>query len=169
MFITPNIEQAERMLADFGNACGKICLTLNLTKTMLMRSGLIPDAPFMTQEQEGIWSSELRHRTKVRDAVDHAKKWKIRWAGHVMRYSDDRWTRALTDWVPRNIERSTGRLPTRWSDFFAKTLDERNVEPCVIEARTIHWTTLARDRGEWRRYWRPLEDVGDQRDDKWYR
>ncbi|XGW33362.1 hypothetical protein V3C99_017644 [Haemonchus contortus] len=70
-----------------------------------------------TQVQKGIRSSELRHRTKIRDAVDNAKKSKI-----------------------------------------------RNVEPRVPEARTIHWTTLARDRDEWRRYWRPLEEVDDQRD-----
>nr|CDJ81785.1 endonuclease-reverse transcriptase [Haemonchus contortus] len=34
VLITPNIEQAERMLAEFDNACGKIGLRLNLTKTM---------------------------------------------------------------------------------------------------------------------------------------
>uniref|UniRef100_A0A7I4Z6H2 Reverse transcriptase domain-containing protein n=1 Tax=Haemonchus contortus TaxID=6289 RepID=A0A7I4Z6H2_HAECO len=44
--ITPNIEQAERMLAEFDSACGKIGLRLNLTKTMFMRNGLVPDAPF---------------------------------------------------------------------------------------------------------------------------
>uniref|UniRef100_A0A7I4Z0B0 Reverse transcriptase domain-containing protein n=1 Tax=Haemonchus contortus TaxID=6289 RepID=A0A7I4Z0B0_HAECO len=46
VFITPNIEQAERMLAEFDSACGKIGLRLNLTKTMFMRNGLVPDAPF---------------------------------------------------------------------------------------------------------------------------
>ncbi|EPB71312.1 hypothetical protein ANCCEY_09600 [Ancylostoma ceylanicum] len=38
--------QAERMLADFDDACGKIGLQLNLTKTMFMRNGWVPDAPF---------------------------------------------------------------------------------------------------------------------------
>ncbi|XGW15320.1 hypothetical protein V3C99_001083 [Haemonchus contortus] len=187
VLITPKIEQAERILAEFDNACGKIGLRLNLTKTMFMKNGLVPDAlfrlngkispnalamraykniegvvektknirfaylfdtavlpastyasetwtlrkqdehavsvaqraleramiPLYTQVQKGIRSSELRRRTKIGDAVDHAKSLKIRWAGHVMRYSDDRWTRAVADWIPRDIKRTPGRPPTR--------------------------------------------------------
>ncbi|XGW34699.1 hypothetical protein V3C99_018586 [Haemonchus contortus] len=41
VLITPNIEQAERMLAEFDSACGKIGLRLNLTKTMFMKNGLV--------------------------------------------------------------------------------------------------------------------------------
>ncbi|XGW30152.1 hypothetical protein V3C99_009283 [Haemonchus contortus] len=46
VLITPNTEQAERMLAEFDSACGKIGLRLNLTKTVFMKNGPVPDAPF---------------------------------------------------------------------------------------------------------------------------
>ncbi|KAE9415687.1 hypothetical protein Angca_006031, partial [Angiostrongylus cantonensis] len=39
VLITPDISQAERMLADFDKACGKIGLRLNLKKTMFMKNG----------------------------------------------------------------------------------------------------------------------------------
>ncbi|KAE9419500.1 hypothetical protein Angca_004322, partial [Angiostrongylus cantonensis] len=41
VLITPNNSQAERMLADFDKACGKIGLRLNLKKTMFMKNGLV--------------------------------------------------------------------------------------------------------------------------------
>ncbi|KAE9413357.1 hypothetical protein Angca_006214, partial [Angiostrongylus cantonensis] len=47
---TTDIRQAERMLADFDKACGKIGLRLNLTKTMLMKNGLVSFAPFTLNE-----------------------------------------------------------------------------------------------------------------------
>uniref|UniRef100_A0A0K0DH51 Reverse transcriptase domain-containing protein n=1 Tax=Angiostrongylus cantonensis TaxID=6313 RepID=A0A0K0DH51_ANGCA len=45
--ITTNISQAERMLADFDKACGKISLLLNLTETMFTKNGLVSFAHFM--------------------------------------------------------------------------------------------------------------------------
>ncbi|EYC19360.1 hypothetical protein Y032_0024g1041 [Ancylostoma ceylanicum] len=44
--VTPTISQAERMLADFDDVYGKVSLQLNPTKTMFMRNGCVPDAPF---------------------------------------------------------------------------------------------------------------------------
>ncbi|KIH65658.1 hypothetical protein ANCDUO_04019 [Ancylostoma duodenale] len=79
----------------------------------------------LTQVRAGIWSSTLRQQSKIRDAAAHAKLSKSRWAGHVMRLNDHRWTRAVRDWTPRNVKRTTGRPPTRWSDFFAKSFKGR--------------------------------------------
>uniref|UniRef100_A0A7I4Z1G7 Reverse transcriptase domain-containing protein n=1 Tax=Haemonchus contortus TaxID=6289 RepID=A0A7I4Z1G7_HAECO len=40
---------------------------------------------------------------------NYAKESKIRWTGHFMRYSDDCWTRALTEWISRNVKRTLRR------------------------------------------------------------
>ncbi|KAE9421071.1 hypothetical protein Angca_008769, partial [Angiostrongylus cantonensis] len=78
-----------------------------------------------TQVRDGFRSSDLRQRSKIKDAVLYAKQSKIRWAGHVIRMNDNRWTRAFSDWIPRDVKRTAGRPPTRWSEFFTKSLEER--------------------------------------------
>ncbi|KAE9415402.1 hypothetical protein Angca_006126, partial [Angiostrongylus cantonensis] len=77
------------------------------------------------QVRDGIRSSDLRQRSKIKDAVLYAKQSKIRWAGHVMHMNDNRWTRAVSDWIPWDVKRTAGRPPTRWSEFFTKSLEER--------------------------------------------
>ncbi|KAK6761791.1 hypothetical protein RB195_022755 [Necator americanus] len=119
-----------------------------------------------TQVRDGIRSSLLRQRSKIRDAAAFAKESKIRWAGHVMRFNDNRWTRAVSDWVPRDIKRTTGRPPTRWSDFFTKSLKEKYDALRVPRERRNHWATLARDRDKWKNYWRPLDQFEDQRESR---
>ncbi|KAK6764993.1 hypothetical protein RB195_025071 [Necator americanus] len=46
VLITPSISQVERMLNEFDETCGCICLQLNLDKTMFMRNGWVTNAPF---------------------------------------------------------------------------------------------------------------------------
>ncbi|KAE9419418.1 hypothetical protein Angca_005021, partial [Angiostrongylus cantonensis] len=53
-----------------------------------------------TQVMDGIGTPDLRQRSKIKDAVLYAKQSKIRWTGHVMRINDNRWTRAVSDWIP---------------------------------------------------------------------
>ncbi|KAK6758449.1 hypothetical protein RB195_015957 [Necator americanus] len=106
-----------------------------------------------TQVRDGIRSSLLRQRSKIRDAAAFAKVSKIRWAGHVMRFNDNRWTKAVSDWVPRDIKRTRGRPPTRWSDFFTKPFKEKYDALRVPRERRNHWATLARDREKWKNYW----------------
>ncbi|KAE9413521.1 hypothetical protein Angca_006167, partial [Angiostrongylus cantonensis] len=66
--------------------------------------------------RDGIRSSDLRQRSKIKDAVLCAKQSKIRWAGHVVRMNDNRWTTAVSGWIPRDVKSTVGRSPTRWSE-----------------------------------------------------
>ncbi|VDM62772.1 unnamed protein product [Angiostrongylus costaricensis] len=66
-----------------------------------------------TQLTDGIRSSDLRQRSKIKDAVLYAKQSKIRWAEHAMRMNDNRCTGAVSDWIPRDVKHTAGRPPTR--------------------------------------------------------
>lgn len=46
--------------------------------------------------------------------LQRARKW--RWAGHVLRRKDGRWTRTILHWIPHGGERRRGRPATRWED-----------------------------------------------------
>ncbi|KAK6736124.1 hypothetical protein RB195_019039 [Necator americanus] len=83
-----------------------------------------------------------------------------------MRFNDNRWTTAVSDWVPRDIKRTTGRPPTRWSDFFTKSFKEKYDALRVPRERRNHWATLARDRDKWKNYWHPLDQFEDQRESR---
>uniref|UniRef100_A0A0K0DIU5 Metal-dependent hydrolase n=1 Tax=Angiostrongylus cantonensis TaxID=6313 RepID=A0A0K0DIU5_ANGCA len=119
-----------------------------------------------TQARDGIRSSDLRQRSKIKDAVLYAKQSKMRWAVDVMRMNDNRWTRTVGDWIPWDVKRTAGRPPARWPEFFAKSPSENvmvnesleRAEPTVLH---LHAT------GEkWKAYWRSLESLDEKRDNR---
>ncbi|KIH57872.1 hypothetical protein ANCDUO_11933 [Ancylostoma duodenale] len=73
----------------------------------------MPGITRLMQVPAGIRSCILCQQSKIRGAVAYAKLGRIRWAGHVMRLNENRWTRAVSDWTPRNVKHTTGRPPTR--------------------------------------------------------
>ncbi|KAK6761902.1 hypothetical protein RB195_022842 [Necator americanus] len=115
-----------------------------------------------THVWDGIQCFLIRERSKIKGDAAYAKESKIRWAGQVMRFNNNRWTRAVSDWIPCDIKRTAGKPPTRWSDFFTKSFKENYVP----RERKNHWATLARDRDQWKNYWRPLDQFEDQRESR---
>ncbi|KAK6729811.1 hypothetical protein RB195_006705 [Necator americanus] len=104
-----------------------------------------------TQARDGIRSFVLRQRSKIRDAVAFAKESKIRWTEHMMRFNDNCWPRAVNGRVPCDIKRTTGGLPTRWSDFFTEFFKEDYDAPGVPRKRGTTWV-LWHDRDKWKSY-----------------
>ena len=79
----------------------------------------------------------IRQQTGVTDIIDHIRQSKHRWAGHVARLQDNRWTIRATSWVPRRWLRPRGRPKTRWRDDLSRHLGTT-------------WTRLAQDRNQWK-------------------
>ena len=65
-------------------------------------------------------STWIRGKTRVKDIIQIIKQQKWRWAGHLARRDDNRWTKRLTDWCPWDCKRSRKRPDTRWRDEIEK-------------------------------------------------
>ena len=85
--------------------------------------------------QDRVRNSEIRRRTGVQDIIRRITTLKWKWAGHVARLRDDRWTKRIVNWRPRADKRSRGRPPTRWSDD--------------IKRIGGHWIRAAQERTQW--------------------
>jgi hypothetical protein len=65
-------------------------------------------------------STWIRAKTRVKDIIQVIKQQKWRWAGHIARMRDNRWTKRITDWCPYSNKRSKKRPDTRWRDEIEK-------------------------------------------------
>ena len=77
--------------------------------------------------------------TRVADWVEEQRRRKWRWAGHVARRDDGRWSKMMLDWVPVRGQRGAGRPVTRWEDPIAK----------YAKAKGFNWRECALDRDGW--------------------
>jgi len=87
--------------------------------------------------RDKIPSTLIKQRTRITDAIYLLKKLKWNWAGHIARRTDDRWTKLILEWRPRqDALRNRGRPPTRWSDDLKRFRG--------------NWIQVAQDREEWK-------------------
>ena len=99
-------------------------------------------------KRDHIRNTDIRDRTKVADVIETMYNSKKRWAGHLARLNDNRWTVRVTNWYPRDVKRKQGRPPTRWED------------PMIKVIGTL-WKRKAQDRKDWYCYdlhqWRSIQ------------
>ncbi|CAL1683895.1 unnamed protein product [Lasius platythorax] len=85
--------------------------------------------------RDRVSSQIIRQRTKIQD-VERVAILKWSWAGHLARTTDERWTKRVLEWRPREeAYRSRGRPPTRWTD------DIKRICP--------NWIQEAQQRDRW--------------------
>lgn len=83
-------------------------------------------------------SQEIRKKTKVTDMLHQALKLKWNWAGHVARYTDQRWTLKSTNWRGPPGKRKVGKPQKRWVDEIKKVAGK-------------NWFKTAQNREQWKK------------------
>ncbi|KAE9421581.1 hypothetical protein Angca_004765, partial [Angiostrongylus cantonensis] len=68
-----------------------------------------------SQYLAGIRSSDFLNLSLLRDSGEYTSTAKHRWAGHIMRRTDGRWTKRTVELTPRECKRPLGRPPTLWA------------------------------------------------------
>ena len=81
---------------------------------------------------------DIRAKTKFSDIIETINRSKWRWAGHLARYKDKRWSKVLTEWIPEYGRRKRGHQRMRWIDKINKFGGPS-------------WIKKAQDRDEWKR------------------
>ena len=80
----------------------------------------------------------LRQITKIEDIIKKVKTMKWRWAGHMMRENNEKWSKMVTFWYPRGEVRKRGRQCIRWEDELRMLAG-------------INWYKTARERTLWKK------------------
>ncbi|KAK6757476.1 hypothetical protein RB195_015352 [Necator americanus] len=57
--------------------------------------------------------------------------------------NDNRWSRAVSGWILRDVNQNAGKPPTGWSNFSVKSFNRYEALRVPHEKRS-HWGTLAR-------------------------
>ena len=117
------------------------CQTWAVTKRMQDRLGTTQRS--MERAMIGITKRDhktnkwVRQQTGVQDILERIKQLKWQWAGHLARIPDNRWTKAVTEWIPLDKKRKRARPRTRWIDDMNKFIG-------------VTWMQVARDRMVWK-------------------
>ena len=89
-------------------------------------------------------------RAGVPDWIEEQQRRKWRWAGHVCRRYDGRWTKQVLEWTPSGGHRRQGHPFSRWCDDingFISTLDAASSGDEAVSIGV--WSATAQDRAVW--------------------
>lgn len=107
------------------NACILPCLTYGsqtwtLTKTLANKLSVcqnsIERSVIGVNRRDRVKITHIKNRTQFKKAHSVYRTLKWRWTGHMLRERQEKWTRIITEWYPRDGKRSKGGQTKRWED-----------------------------------------------------
>ncbi|CAG9137374.1 unnamed protein product [Plutella xylostella] len=116
--------------------CQTWSLTKNIVRKIITFQRATERSMLGLKLQDRVKNTEIRRITKITDAVDMLCRLKWKWAGHVARTTDGRWSERILHWYPRDTTRPPGRPKRRWCDD-------------IVEIAGNTWTRRAKDRRDW--------------------
>ena len=105
--------------------------------------------------QDEVPCREIRKRKNITDIIEYTLNQKWKWAAHVARMKDKKWTKRCTECQPRGRKRSRGRPRRRWQDDIAKErttwnskATDRRQWKALIEGYILQWMDKTQMKGE---------------------
>ncbi|CAH2098347.1 unnamed protein product [Euphydryas editha] len=117
--------------------CQTWALTENLANKINTCQNSMERSVIGVKRRDKVRLREIKSRTQFKQAhsVYLTQKW--RWTGHMLRESEDKWTKIITEWYPRDGNRSRGRQRKRWEDDLKKVAGP-------------DWIRVAKEREKWK-------------------
>lgn len=127
--------------------CETWTLTVEAMEKLKVAQRAMERAMLGVSLRDRIRNTEIRRRTKLTDIAQRVASLKWKWAGHISRREDERWSQKVLDWRPRSGHRNRGKPLARWSDDIAKAAGpmwrrkakDRSVWSALEEAYILQW------------------------------
>ncbi|GBP65045.1 Putative uncharacterized transposon-derived protein F52C9.6 [Eumeta japonica] len=133
VLLSETASEMQLMIETLHNSSTKVGLEMNLTKTKTWKFSTIATNKINTCQRglersmlkikklDKIRHTKIRETTKATNALTYAQKLKWKWAGHITRLTDQRWTSRVTRWTGPPGKRRPGRPLSRWEDDIKRT------------------------------------------------
>ncbi|GBP09530.1 Putative uncharacterized transposon-derived protein F52C9.6 [Eumeta japonica] len=89
------------------------------------------------KRSDRIKNHTIRKKTNVIDITSKIRRLKWQWAGHMIR-GEEKWSKIVTRWYPREGKRKRGRPENKWDDD-------------IRQVAGVTWNRVTQDRREWKR------------------
>ncbi|GBP72876.1 Putative uncharacterized transposon-derived protein F52C9.6 [Eumeta japonica] len=112
-------------------------ITKNITNRIAICQQSMERSMLGVKKRDRLRNINIRKKTKVQDASLKIKRLKWKWSGHMIR-GNDKCSKIITQWYPRDAKRKRGKPQKRWDHDIRQ-----------VAGKT--WSRVARERSKWSR------------------